>query len=214
MITHITTLHQHLLRLSPDTHLIVAIDGRAGSGKSTLAKYLASTFDEAYTVCTDDFYVPRSDRVDPEQTSSSAIGLDYDWDRLESQVLRPLSQRHPARYQRYDWREDILAEWHMIPPGHCVVVEGVYSMQKRFASYYNFTIWVETPRSLRFSRGLARDGDGPEARYMWEKVWMPREDNYVAREHPEARADLVIDGSNPAFWTHHNPLPPESRHDD
>ena len=46
---------------------------------------------------------------------------------------------------------------------------------------------------LRLTRGLARDGE--EARPMWVDVRMSAENEYVASQHPERIADIVVDSS-------------------
>ena len=45
--------------------------------------------------------------------------------------------------------------------------------------------------ALGLSRGLARDGE--EARVQWEE-WMAKEEDYMRREKPRERADLVLPG--------------------
>ncbi len=47
----------------------------------------------------------------------------------------------------------------------------------------------------RLERGIARDGEGK--RSQWEDIWMPQEDDYVAAQKPEQRADRVVSGEEP-----------------
>ena len=67
---------------------VVAIDGRGGAGKRTLAARVAPLLEDAPIVHADDF----ADWETP---------LPW-WPRLIDQMLGPLSQGSPARYQRYD----------------------------------------------------------------------------------------------------------------
>jgi uridine kinase len=64
-----------------------------------------------------------------------------------------------VRYQRYDWETDKLSEWHTVPAGGIVIIEGVYSIRKELEDKYDFKVWVDCPRKIRLSRGLERDGD-------------------------------------------------------
>ncbi len=169
--------------------LLIGIDGCGGSGKSTLASELASAFSDVTIVGMDDFYLPSLFRKDKEFILGQ-IGSTFDWRRLKEQVLIPISQNLPAKYQRYDWNSDSFAEWHTVSPGGIVIVEGVYSTRRELADFYDFRVWVECPREVRLTRGIARDGEG--ARNLWEKEWMPVEDNYVARHRPHESADWVI----------------------
>lgn len=110
------------------------------------------------------------------------VGADVDWQRMRRQVLAPLSQDREGRYQRYDWDTDTLAEWHTVPVGGVVIVEGVYSIRDELAKQYDVTIWVDCPRETRLSRGLDRDGEG--ARDMWVNNWMVAEDIYMVKHLP------------------------------
>jgi uridine kinase len=161
--------------------LIVAIDGHGGSGKSTLASALASSLPGATVVHTDDFARP--------------VSSGWDWERMRSQVLEPLSRNEPTKYQRYDWPTDALAEWHDVPVGGLVIVEGVSSMRNELGTYWDLSIWVTCSYERRLARGIARDGEAK--RSQWENVWMPEEDRYVQEHHPERRADVTLDGEKP-----------------
>ncbi len=162
------------------TTKIIAIDGPGGAGKSSLAEQLSQKLGHAPVIHTDDF-------------ASWENPLNW-WPRLLQQVLQPLSHNENARYQRYDWSAKRLAEWHEIQPSEYLILEGVSSSREAFRLYIAFSIWVQTPRKERLRRGLARDGEA--ALPLWEE-WMASEDEYIAREHPEQKADLTLNGTTP-----------------
>jgi uridine kinase len=172
--------------------LIIGIDGCGGSGKSTLADNLKEHCSNVTIVHMDDFYFPSSQIINTHPTKK-LIGSDFDWKRILKQVLQPLSQDIEGHFQRYNWETDNLAEWHTVPIGGIVIIEGVYSIRRELAEKYDFTIWVDCPRELRLSRGLKRDGE--EARDKWENDWMISEDIYIQQHRPFQRADLVVDGA-------------------
>ena len=167
---------------APDrmTTKIIAIDGPGGAGKSSFAEQLSQQLGNTPILHTDDF-------------ASWENPLNW-WPRLLKQVLEPLSHNETARYQRYDWGTKRLAEWHEIQPTRYLLLEGVSSSREAFRPYISFSIWIETPRQERLRRGLERDGKS--ARPQWEE-WMMSEDEYIDREHPEQKADLVINGTQP-----------------
>lgn len=166
---------------------LVAIDGGGGAGKSTLARLLQQSLgSQASVIQADDFYQLSSRR-------STDIGGNWDLRRLEEQVLQPLSQNKPARYERYDWETDRLAETHDIPAGGFVMVEGCYTMMQHLLPYYQFTIWVESPEEVRLQRGIERDVE--EKRHLWEELWMPAEEVYIRTQNPMDAANIVIRGT-------------------
>ncbi|TCP19757.1 uridine kinase [Scopulibacillus darangshiensis] len=170
---------------------IVGIDGCGGSGKSTLAATLAKEARGTTVVHMDDFYKLSSD-IQATNPEFKPVGSDFDWLRLEDQVLNPLFKNRNTSYQRYDWDTDELKEWHDVPSGGLVIIEGTFTTRNELFDYYDWTIWVNCPRDLRLARGIERDSE--EARHMWEHNWMVAEDRYIRTHQPHRRADLIIDG--------------------
>ncbi|WP_409273672.1 uridine kinase [Neobacillus sp. SCS-31] len=172
--------------------LIIGVDGCGGSGKSTLARKLKEARKDATIVHMDDFYFPSS-QIIKGLPQDKPVGADFDWQRVLNQVLLPLSKDQEGNYQRYDWNSDQLAEWHCVPIGGIVIIEGISSTRHELADYYDFTIFVECPYDIRLQRGLERDGEG--ARDMWVNNWMVAEQMYIEAHKPHERANLVIDGT-------------------
>jgi uridine kinase len=160
---------------------VVAIDGYGGAGKSTLAALLGDLLRAEGL---------RVDLVHTDDFASADNPLDW-WPRLIDQVLEPLRDGVPARYQRYDWDRQGLAEWHSFEPGAAVILEGVSASRNAFRPYLSLTAWIETPADERLRRGLERDGE--EMRDQWQQ-WMADELAWGAIEQPWARADLIVPG--------------------
>jgi uridine kinase len=169
------------------THLI-GIDGPGGAGKSTLARALAAELG-AVVVAGDDFH-----RTGGSRAAGGSAGDEYDWRKLEAQVLAPAAAGRSIRYQRYDWGRDALAEWRTVAAGTPLVVEGVYVLRTELRDYFTYTVWVDTRRDVRLRRGLERDGR--QARSDWLK-WMEREDEYMRSHRPRDTADRVVAGERP-----------------
>jgi uridine kinase len=155
--------------------LIVAVDGCGGAGKSTFAARLGERLD-APVVSTDEF-------------ASWSHPLDW-YPRVISELLMPLADGRAATYRRSEWGGGESVEV-TVPPVPILVLEGVSSSRRAFDEYLAFRIWVETDRAERLRRGLERDGE--QLRDQWLE-WMASEDTYVADEHPQDRADIVIRG--------------------
>ena len=161
----------------PGAVRLVAVDGPGGSGKSTFADRLARWAGDAPVVHTDDF-------------ASWDEPLDW-WPRMLAQVIDPLRVGEPAHYQRYDWVDRALAEWHTIAPVPIVIIEGVSSARREWRQHLAFVCWMETGRDVRLRRGLDRDGD--DALPLWNE-WMANEDRHFADDDSRAAADLLVDG--------------------
>jgi uridine kinase len=180
-----------LAKRRPGGSLLVSIDGRA-SGKSTIARALAETAGWQL-VQSDDFYKPSGQRyVGPP--AQRPVAADFDLERLEQEVLLPLSAGNVTRYQRYDWEHDILGESVELSVRGGLVVEGIYTGVGRHRLYYGCHVWVECPRETRLRRGLERDGEA--ARSRWIDDWIPQEDFYIRSERPAERADIVLFGGD------------------
>lgn len=170
----------HIKRIESGARtILVAIDGHGGAGKSSLAAWLGSQVD-ATIIHIDDFGRPGR----PYEA--------WDWDRFREQILEPLMENRTARYQRYDWDSESLAEWIDVEAGGVVIAEGVSITRTELDDPWDLTVWVECPYELRLARGLQRDGEG--MRDTWVNVWMPEEDRYVAEQQPHERADYVVLG--------------------
>ena len=98
----------------------IGIDGKGASGKTSLAARMAAVLPGSVIVHIDDFARP------------DVRG--WERDRFLRQVVRPLLAGRPARYQRWDFHRNVGAEWHTVPTGVPVVVEGVSATDVRLSS--------------------------------------------------------------------------------
>lgn len=165
--------------LPADRTRYIAIDGQGGAGKSTLAARLALEVPAAAVVHADDFASPSV----PE----------WDFERFRAQVLVPLLAGRPGHYQRWDWDTDTGAEWHDVPVGVALILEGVSATRREIEAPWDLTVWVDAPEDVRLARALQRDG--PAAMATWRTVWIPEENAYIARERPQERVDLIVSGT-------------------
>lgn len=171
-----------------NNRVFIGIDGPGGSGKSTLAEKLHKEFPSSIIVHMDDFYKPSKDRVNV----LDEVGINFDWRRLQVEVLDRFKSNGIIQYKKYDWRTDNLSKNYFDAFGSMIIVEGVYSTRDELRGYYDYTIFVECPKDLRLRRGIERDGE--EARGLWENQWMPEEDKYLFTQNPKGKVNIIIDG--------------------
>lgn len=158
---------------------LACVDGPAGSGKTTLAAALAAALGEgAVVVHLDDLY-------------EGWAGLGGVWERVEDQILRPLEQGQPGRWQRYDWAAERFAEWVDLPVPEFLLLEGCGSAPRAVDGRASLIAWVDAPADIRLARGLARDGEHMRDNWL---AWMVEEEAEFARERTRERADVVVDG--------------------
>lgn len=174
-----------LVRAAPpglgDVRLVV-VDGPAGSGKTTVADRLAAALGDAPVVSMDDLY-----------DGWAGLGDDV-WRRLHAQVLQPLAAGRPGRYRRYDWHAGRFAEWHEVPVGPVLVVEGVGAAARAVEPLPSLRVWVEAPPELRLRRGIDRDGEALRAEWL---AWVEREQAHFTADGTSERADVLVDGAAP-----------------
>jgi len=167
--------------------LLVAIDGHSAAGKSTLARTIQHQLANVTLIHVDDFYRVMDKRARAALDAEGGYMLYYDWQRLEAQVLQPLSKRQQAMYQQYDWADGSLGKWVVVEPTGVIVVEGVYSTRPELRAYYDVKIFVETSFATRMRRQGQRT-DPAE----WVERWEAAEVYYTQTYNPRSYADVVV----------------------
>lgn len=162
------------------TGRLLTVDGPAGSGKTTLSRALLqrlSVVGSVRLVHLDDVYVGWGGLAE--------VGI-----RIRDGLVDPLSQGRPGRYQRYDWHEHALAEWHDVEPVDVLLLDGVGSSALAYDTAITLRVWVEAPADVRLARGRERDGEAVFAHWAG---WLEEEAALFQRESSRERADVVVD---------------------
>lgn len=163
---------------------VVAVDGRSGAGKTTLATAVARSLAAHGTVG-----LVHLDRVYPGWDGLAATPS-----ILATRLLRPLAEGSPAAYPVWDWAEGRWDGTVPVGPTDFLVLEGCGSSVGPAGPYAAVRVFLDADQPVRRARGIARDGDvyAPH----WER-WAAQEDALFAEDGTRARADLVIDTTQP-----------------
>ena len=155
----------------------ILIDGRSGSGKTELARAIVGDWPGAQLVRLDELY--------PGWHGLAAAST------LVPHILTADS------YPTWDWAAHEPGPSRTLDPSRPLVVEGVGAISRASRSLADFAIWVDLSDAARKRRALARDGAlfAPH----WD-AWAEQEREFIDREHPEALADVVVDGTHAANW--------------
>ena len=186
---------------------VIGIGGGTGSGKTTIAEALADRLD-ATILRIDDYYRPL-DHLTFEQRER--INFDAP-DAIDHELLRGhLSQLlagEPIDKPRYDFTQHTRSEFgDVIHPKPVIIVEGLFALHwPEINSLYQTTIFVETPREVRFARRLKRDieergRDEHDVIFRFDSHVNPMHEMYV--QPTSLKADLVVYGHDEFTVTLH-----------
>ena len=185
---------------------ILGIAGCSGSGKTTLARELAQQLNA--TLFPLDFYYRDLAHLTLEQRKQ----VNYDHpDSVESDLLAEhvagLAKGESIDRPIYDFPEHtrVIGKTERIAPGAVVIVEGIFALHyEALRALYDFSIYVDCPEDLCFTRRLARDvaerGRTPESvKAQYEATAKPMARQFVQ---PSAQhASLRVDATGALDWS-------------
>ena len=205
----LVTLASRLLALPEDAPRSVCLTGVGCSGKTTLAAELAEIVSGAgrpvVPVAYDDFHFPRERRHRQGRASAAGYLQDsFDPAALRRLVLDPVAAGAtsitPAAYDLADERA-VDAEPVPVPADGVVLVEGSFLLVPDLVDHWDLAVMVVAEPGRVLERGLVRDADlgAPEqVRELYLRRYLAAEQLHQEHDDPWARADVVVDMSDPA----------------
>ena len=173
-------------RLTDESPVIVAIDGRCGAGKSQLGIQLQGHFHGAL-VHMDDFFL-RPEQRTPQRLAQP--GGNVDRERFLSDVLLPLSHGKDAVYQPWDCHTGSFAPAQSVCARPVVIVEGSYSMHPQLRPFYHITVFLTTSPEEQRRRLQQRN---PAAYHRFLTEWIPLEEAYFSQCQVPQACDFVLE---------------------
>jgi len=185
---------------------VFGIAGCSGSGKTTLARELAEHF--SGTLFPLDFYY----RDLAHMTLEERKRVNYDHpDSVEHDLLAEhvstLAEGRSIDRPIYDFAAytRVLGETEHVTPGAVVIVEGIFALHyPELRDLYDFSIYVDCPEELCFTRRLARDvaerGRSPESvKIQYEATAKPGARLFVMPS--QKHASLTVDATGSLDWS-------------
>ena len=175
----IETIRQLLIERVPTGRpAFIGVDGLSCAGKTTFADRLAEALG--------------GDVVHGDDMSRPGRPL-WEHERFVADVYAAVLADGKATYQRWHWTSQEPGE-ELAVTRSPVVVEGIHVTDEAVEVPWDVRVWVRVDEDVRIERAQEREGG---ARWeCWSTNWMPQEAAYVAAQHPETRADVVVDGSS------------------
>lgn len=194
------------------TPLRVGIDGRCASGKTTLADELASGLAASWPdlqilrPSVDGFHHSKERRYRQGEFSARGYYEDaYDYQTLLECLLGPLSNHEFPVWCRQvsrDWRTDLSLDAPAVSvgPDSVLLFEGVFVLRTEINRYWDLRILVDVDAESSIERAIERDNGSLGSREIVEKKYRLRYEPawqiYVGEEHPELKADLIVNNQD------------------
>lgn len=199
-----------ILRVERPHPVRVAIDGPDAAGKTILADELAPLLERSgrpvVRASVDGFHRPRAERCARGPESAEGYYFDsFDYPALRAALLDPLGAGGDRRYRRrvFDFRTDepAAAPTETAADNAILVLDGVFLMRRELIDLWDLSVFVAVPFAETQRRAVTRDqvllGDEEAVRHRYAVRYVPGQQLYYGRAHPQEKADVVIDNVDP-----------------
>ena len=203
-----------ILRVERPHPVRVAIDGPDAAGKTILANELAPLLESSgrpvIRASVDDFHRPRAARSARGPESPEGYYFDsFDYPALRAALLDPLGAGGDRRFRRrvFDFRTDkpVAAPTETAADNAILLLDGVFLLRRELIDLWDFRVFVAVPFAETQRRAATRDlallGDEEAVRHRFAVRYVPGQQLYYGRTHPQVKADVVIDNVDPDLPT-------------
>lgn len=170
----------------PEGNHTIAIDGRSAAGKTSLALKLAECMD-ANVVHMDDFFLPGELRT---KERFAQPGGNVHYERFMEEVLPFLNRGEAFSYVPFDCGCMELKGCRELKPARFTIVEGAYSCHPILGNYMSLKVFMDVDSDVQMTRICGRNG--VKQAEMFQKRWIPLEENYFKTFSIREKADIVL----------------------
>jgi uridine kinase len=181
--------------IGQNKRFILGVDGLSRSGKTTLVKRLGSMLDskdiQNLIIHIDDHIVERKSRYNTGQDEwREYYYLQWDIESLKEILFEKLISSSELKLPYYDNYLDRHEYKNLnIADKKVIFVEGIFLLRKEWSSFFDFTVFLDCPREVRFSRESMKTQQNIE---KFTKRYWKAEDFYMKKVRPIEKAQLVL----------------------
>jgi uridine kinase len=182
---------------------VLGIAGGTASGKTTLSQLLHKTFGEKYStlILLDSYYKDQSHLPFSEREKTNFDHPDaFEWTKLIDHI-HSLRSGSSVAVPLYDFtRHTRSSETSRAFPLPLIIVEGILTLHwPELRSSFDYTVFVDTPSSVRFERRLLRDTTErgrttQSVRTQWNETVTPMHTTFC--EPSRQFANQIVEGTS------------------
>lgn len=192
---HILNQHQKHKLNRP---FIIAIDGLSGAGKTTIVNHLKDKLDNVLVIHIDDHIVERKKRYDTGYEEwYEYYQLQWDTVYLEEELYKKLHQNddhlHLSFYNKD--HDSFVNKTIPLSPYQIIIIEGIFLLREEWKNYYDYIIFLDCPKEIRYERVLVRDayiGDKGQIVDKYENRYWVAEEYYLNKQSPLTIAHCIV----------------------
>jgi uridine kinase len=180
---------------------IIAVDGLSGAGKTTLVNKLEPLLKQKCSVVVihmDDHIEKRNARYNTgHEEWYEYYYLQWDAEILKDGLFKSIyTGNSKLTLPFYEKSSDkIYTKTISVPPNSIVIIEGIFLQRKEWKAYYDYTIFIDCPREIRYDRVLNRDsyiGDKQAILDKYKRRYWLGEEYYLRSVNPMENANKIL----------------------
>ncbi|WP_306475323.1 MULTISPECIES: AAA family ATPase [Bacillus] len=143
-----------------DRSFVLAIDGLSGAGKTTLVHQLKNILDNIVIIHIDDHIVEKAERYNTGHDEwFEYYQLQWDTNYLNEHLYDKLYQNEKyLSLPFYNKEKDTFTQRTIkITPKSIVIIEGIFLLREEWKTFYDYVVFLDCPRDIRYERVLHRD---------------------------------------------------------